>query len=140
MLTGKVNRYGEPRVAISLILRQRPVRFSAVLEGKGVRSVFLDLTEDDLPPAGGRIVPDLVLDLSEVASVRGIVTDPNGSPVSAAKVTLSAGSWSALALTGGDGTFEFLGVPLNVALRLEVDGPQGGRWAQCHLHAQCAAG
>ncbi len=32
MLTGKVNRHGEPRVAISLILRHRPVRFSAVLD------------------------------------------------------------------------------------------------------------
>ena len=32
MLKGKVNRHGEPRVAISLILRQRPVRFSAVLD------------------------------------------------------------------------------------------------------------
>jgi predicted aspartyl protease len=31
MLKGKVNRHGEPRVAISLILRQRPVRFAAVL-------------------------------------------------------------------------------------------------------------
>lgn len=32
MLKGKVNRHGEPLVAISLILRQRPVRFSAVLD------------------------------------------------------------------------------------------------------------
>jgi clan AA aspartic protease len=32
MLKGKVNRYGEPRVSLSLILPQRPVRFSAVLD------------------------------------------------------------------------------------------------------------
>ena len=32
MLKDKVNRHGEPRVSISLILRQRPVRFSAVLD------------------------------------------------------------------------------------------------------------
>jgi clan AA aspartic protease len=32
MLKGKVNRQGEPRVSLSLLLRQRPVRFSAVLD------------------------------------------------------------------------------------------------------------
>ncbi len=31
MLKGKVNRHGEPRVSLSLI-RQRPVRFAAVLD------------------------------------------------------------------------------------------------------------
>lgn len=32
MLKGKVNRQGEPRVSLSLLLRQRPARFSAVLD------------------------------------------------------------------------------------------------------------
>lgn len=32
MLKGKVNRQGEPRVSLSLLLWRRPVRFSAVLD------------------------------------------------------------------------------------------------------------
>ena len=32
MLKGRVNRHGEPVVAISLILRKRPARFSAVID------------------------------------------------------------------------------------------------------------
>lgn len=90
-------------------------------------SASASVTESDLPAAGGRLTPDLILDLSDVATVQGTVTDPSGSLVSGAKVTLTAGGSSALTLTGGDGTFEFVGIPLDVALRIEASSPQGGR-------------
>jgi predicted aspartyl protease len=55
MLEGKVNRHGEPRVSISLILHQRPVRFAAVLDTgfNGYLSVPTEvLTRGDWQPIG----------------------------------------------------------------------------------------
>jgi hypothetical protein len=90
-------------------------------------SASVTLGQGDLPPPGGRVTPDVQLALSQVATVRGIVTAPGGGPVSGARVTLTAGTLSNLALTRSDGLFEFVGVPLNVALRVEADGSSGGR-------------
>lgn len=54
MLKGKVNRHGEPRVAIALILHQRPVRFSAVLD-TGFNG-YLSVPRQLLPQSTWRLV------------------------------------------------------------------------------------
>jgi hypothetical protein len=90
-------------------------------------SASASLAEEDLPAVGGRLVPDLELVLSQVGSISGIVTDPEGTPVSVARVSLYIGSTNVLMLTGEDGTFEFMGLPLDNMLILEAETNDGGR-------------
>jgi protocatechuate 3,4-dioxygenase beta subunit len=80
-----------------------------------------------LPAAGGRLTPDIQLALSLVATVRGVVRLPDGAGASGARVTLTAGAFGSFALTASDGRFEFVGIPTGVALRLDIEGPSGGR-------------
>jgi predicted aspartyl protease len=54
MLKGQVNRHGEPRVAISLVLHQRPVRFSAVLD-TGFNG-YLSVPRQLLPDSKWRLI------------------------------------------------------------------------------------
>ena len=89
-------------------------------------SASVSLTDQDLPPAGARLSPDIHLVLNEVGRVRVRVVDPNGLPVSGARVGLTAGGLNVFALTNSEGTFEFLGVPLSVGLHLTADAPSGG--------------
>ena len=90
-------------------------------------SASVTLGQGDLPPPQGRVVPDVQLALSQVATVQGVVTSPGGSPVSGARVTLVAGTLTTLALTQADGHFEFLGVPLSASVRIDVDALSSGR-------------
>ena len=85
------------------------------------------LGEPDLPPPGGRVVPDVELILNELGTVAGSVTDEAGTPLAGAFVIIVAGSWNSLAMSQIDGTFEFVGVPLDVDLGLEVKTGDGGR-------------
>jgi hypothetical protein len=90
-------------------------------------SASVTLGQGDLPPPGGRVVPDVQLMLTQVATVQGFVMAESGEPVSGARISLVAGNASTLALAQSDGSFEFLGVPLNVALRIDADGLNRGR-------------
>jgi hypothetical protein len=89
-------------------------------------SASATLSEEDLPPPGERLVPDLELVLSEIGIIRGLVTDPEGALVSGARVSLVAGSLNSLALSGEDGSFEFIGVPLDVAVTMQAETGEGG--------------
>ncbi|BBO87549.1 Ig-like domain-containing protein [Desulfosarcina ovata] len=91
-----------------------------------VVSATRSITEEDLPAAGTRLLPDIELVLSQVATIQGIVTDTDGAPVSAASVAISAGSLNAAMLTDESGTFEFVGIPLDQTFSLEAEGSSGG--------------
>jgi hypothetical protein len=90
-------------------------------------SASASLSEEDLPAPGERLVPDLELILSDGGRIIGQVIDQEGTPVSMAKVMLSVKNLNTLALSSDDGSFEFLGVPLDVVFRLEVDAYDKGR-------------
>ncbi len=92
-----------------------------------VISASASIGADVLPQDGGRLVPDIELALSEVGRIYGRVTAPDTTPVSAAKVTLTAGNLNVLALSDADGTFEFVGMPLDRSVRIEADGRYLGR-------------
>jgi hypothetical protein len=111
---------GVPRAPLTVAAKQ-------VTPVGTVISAHLALGDSDLPGPGGRLVPDVELDLSDVGRVRGVVRRQDGQPVSGAKVTLVAGSVQVFTLTTADGGFEFLGVPLSVALRLDADALVSGK-------------
>ena len=109
---------GVPRAPLSISATQQTPIGTTV-------SATISLSTAELPPPGGRLVPDVELTLSEVASVRGRVLNVDGLAVSGTNVSLAAGLVQSLALTAADGGFEFVGVPLATALRLEVDTGEG---------------
>ena len=85
-------------------------------------SAAASVSVDALPPAGARLVPDLELALTPVATVRGVVRTTGGAGVPGTRVTLSAGV-SIFAFSDNEGAFEFVGVPLNRTLRLDAVSP-----------------
>ena len=88
-------------------------------------SASATLSAEDLPAAGERLAPDIQLMLADVADVPVTVLDAGGLPVSGALVSITAGPVSSMALTGADGSANFVGIPFDVALRLDADA-QGG--------------
>ena len=89
-------------------------------------SASASLTDAQLPPAGARLSPDLELTLTPMATVRGAVVQADGSAAAGARVTLSAasqtGGLSTARLSGTDGGFEFVGVPMDASVHLEALG------------------
>ena len=109
---------GIPRAPFTATARQ--------LTPSGVTiSASASLGEDDLPPPGQRLTPDVELVLTPMATVRGTVFNADGTAASGARVSLHADTFS-VRLTGQDGTFAFLGIPTDVPLRLDVEGVNGG--------------
>ena len=108
---------GIPRAALTVSAKQTTPVGSTVSDS----ATFSEL---QLPAVGERL--DVALTLSEVATVSGRVTDATGSPVVSATVSIAAGGVNALALSASDGTFEFLGVPLNTSLRVVAVATNGG--------------
>ncbi len=88
-------------------------------------SASTSISQVDLPGPGERV--DVVLQLSQVATVVGEVVHPEGESVSGTLVLLQAGGVASQQLVGDDGVFEFSGVPLNANLTVEADGSAGAR-------------
>ncbi|MGH9350497.1 MAG: carboxypeptidase regulatory-like domain-containing protein, partial [Vicinamibacterales bacterium] len=111
---------GVPRAALTVSARQ-------VAPSGVTLSASAGRTESELPPPGERLVPDVMLSLSQVATVTGLVSSESGQPVSLARVTLISTQLMVVGVTDADGRFEFVGVPLSAPLTLSVEGPAGGR-------------
>ena len=84
------------------------------------------VSEAELPAAGGRLSPDVVLTLSPVATLAGQIVDAVGNAVQSAAVNARVGGTSLLVLTDAQGEFEFLGVPLSQSVRIDVDAAENG--------------
>ena len=114
----------EPGGGITTFVGVPRTRFNASVTQTTVSGSVISASDTieagELPPAGATITVPLVLE--EVATVPGLVEHPDGLDVTGARVTLSTGSLSTALLVDSSGTFEFLGIPLDVPLEIVAEG------------------